>query len=135
MFSEPTLPPGFYQNIEIRPKHKKEFNETYSGIHFPKDFKFVLHYLFLYQNEVGMLFDTYYLARYQITDVKTEEDIPDSIDFRSKIFMLNNNTPTDSSYIYFQIIDDNISTRIYSKKEEKDIFKDFKKIGKDIKDN
>ncbi|MCE5251109.1 hypothetical protein LLG96_12905 [bacterium] len=120
--------PDFYQNIELKNNQTKIFDEKYPIIQFPKDSEFVLHFLYLYTNDIGILYDTYYWARYSIKEVQSENDIPENIYYKTQIIINIKDAFTDTNYFYLDFIDDNISNRIYSQLESEDIFKYLKSL-------
>lgn len=111
--------PGFYADNQILPTQNKEFELTsdvkevdYNGV-------FVRHYLVLYKNELGMVYDTYYWCRFKLTDIK-EKDSDLGHAFTLPLILDDGNS-MESKLFVIDFIDSNFSTKAYSKEESEAI--------------
>jgi len=116
---------------DVKPDDTTCFNLSHA-IKFIEDSKFTVHFIFLYENDVGVLYDTYYWANYTSTPLvlklpeKGLMDTKGNLIFTSKV---------DKSQVkeFFKLSDQNISSKIYSKKEAEDILKFLKRKAKKLK--
>lgn len=93
----------YYHNIDILPG-KEYLIEVSKNVENCAGGNFTMHYFFVYKNEIGNVFDTYYLAR-----------------FKSKEFTLNPNAESDviekalmDSIVF---VDDHTSYNMYNKED------------------
>jgi len=80
---------------------------------------FTLHFLFLYENETGALFDTYYWARYQLGEII----------YQPQVGMINGNPAVRIIYNrkqfreFLKFLDDHSSTKVYTQEQSENIIK------------
>ena len=96
----------FYKTITIIPNGDHPFDFTHSIKNINEEREFTLHFWFLYKDELGNLYDSYYWARY----ISEEIDFPMNKEKKIQI---------DRSIIdrFFQFVDNYFDTKMYIGKE------------------
>lgn len=108
----------FYSFLQLQPKdqYKLKFRRK---IQFINEELFALHLLIFYKNDLGILYDSYYWAKFQKKDLKIDSRNGHTI-YSKLIGDMND---------FAKFIDDNITYKIY-KKEEKDNFESLRNKSK-----
>lgn len=106
----------YYKLLDISPNDTISVENEYK-IKFLKDHTFTLHFLLLYENETGALFDTYYWARCNFGDILMSPQFSLMAGKPYVRFLIPKKQLTE----FLHIVDDHSSTRMYSQKQAENI--------------
>jgi hypothetical protein len=111
---------------DIKPGDTSYFKLSHKA-NFVKENSFTMHFLLLYKNEVGVLYDTYYWARYDVTPIMSKLEV---LAINNKPVAVRS-VPQEIKLLEFlKLRDHNTSWRKYSKAEAEDIIRFFKRHTK-----
>jgi hypothetical protein len=116
----------YFSIQDIKPGDTSYFNLSHTA-HFVKDNAFTMHFLVLYMNEVGSLYDTYYWARYDATPITSKLEV---LAINNKPVAIRSITPRRQLLEFLKLRDHNMSWKTYSKTETEDIIDFFKRHTK-----
>jgi len=112
----------FYSFQQLQPKYKDKL-KFHKKIDFVNNETFAIHLLVLYKNDMGILYDSYYWAKFQKKDLL----IDFIVDSRNGQIVYSKIVGDMRDYVKF--IDENIAYKIYTKEEKEN----FELLLDDIK--
>jgi hypothetical protein len=111
---------------DIKPGDTSYFKLSHTA-HFVKDNAFTMHFLLLYMNEVGVLYDTYYWARYDVKPITSKLEV---LAVNDKPIAIRSMIQRTELLEFLKLRDHNISWKTYSKTEAEDIIDFFERHAK-----
>lgn len=114
----------FYKVVEINPHKERDFFLPITITNPNREGMFTIHYLFIYSNEIGNVYDSYFWARYKTKPVKTL--VTEKTDKIIKLTVIANELMKS-----IELVDVNYSTKMYSKEESRNLFNLLRKLNKD----
>ncbi len=110
---------------EVRPGDTTSFVVSHT-VRFIEKNKFTMHFLFLYENESHVLYDTYYWARYTTTPIVVKPEFVVINGQLTQHMLLDKNQLTK----YLELHEHNTSSKVYSREEAEDILRFLKTKAK-----
>ncbi len=114
---------------EVRPGDTTSFVVSHT-VRFVEENKFTMHFLFLYENESHILYDTYYWARYTMNPIVVKPELIVINGPLTQHMLLDKNQLAK----YLELHEHNTSSEVYSRKEAEDIMRFLRnKVKKETK--
>jgi hypothetical protein len=111
----------YFRFKEIQPGETTDFEFSHT-VKFLEEDKFTMHFLFLYKNEAGALYDTYYWARYTTTPIV---GVPEFAVINGQLAFRMKFAKTEFTE-FLKLLDQNMASKTYPRTEAEDIL-DFLK--------
>ena len=122
-----TLIDDFYKVVEFNTDKEHDLTLTRTILS-PKDGMFTIHYLFIYSNEIGNVYDTYIWARYAQKPINMF--VADKTDKTVRLTVSK-----DELLKSIEFVDMRSSSHMYSKEDSKELIDLLKKNQNDNKDS
>jgi hypothetical protein len=106
---------------DVKPGDTTYFEISHTA-KFVEENSFTMHFLLLYKNEAGVLYDTYYWARYNIAPIMNKLEV---LAINNKPIAIRAGTQEIAIPEFLKLHDQNTSWRKYTKAEAEDIIRFF----------